>query len=182
MAYKPLIIKSDFEPFVKISKNIKDSDLELHIRDAQEVEFLSWVDDTFYTDLMDNLSTKPELTSLFNDYIKPFLVLGTYYKFLLWHGANISQYGTRQNREDTSDEISDKRRSELLGDIQSRKNAYLNRLKDKLDSDNYTYDDVVYDFFDDCNKRELMPQLNIRQLGKRKFLKQGRGFNGYPKD
>jgi hypothetical protein len=70
---------------------------------------------------MDNLSTKPQLTALFNEYIKPFLVLGSYYRFLLWHGANVSQYGIRQNNEDTSSEVSDKRRAELMGDVQSKK-------------------------------------------------------------
>ena len=91
MAYKPLIIKSDFKAYCPINNNVKDSDLDIHIRDAQDIEFKSWVDDTFYTDLMDNLSSKPELTDLFNDYIKPFLVCGAYYKFLLWHGRNISK-------------------------------------------------------------------------------------------
>lgn len=168
MAYKPLIIKSDFEAYCKLGKNIKDTDLDLHIRDAQDVDFFSWANDDFYTDLMDNLSTKPELTSLFNDYIKPYLVFSAYYKFLLWHGANISQYGTRENSETTSQEITDKRRAELLGDIQSKINVYLNRLKDKLDDDNYTYDSVTYDWFNDCDKKEMKPQLNIRQLGQSK--------------
>ena len=77
MAYKPLIIKSDFDAYCRISKNIKDSELDVHIRDAQEVEFESWVSNEFYTDLMDNLSTKPQLTALFDEYIKPFLVLGS---------------------------------------------------------------------------------------------------------
>jgi len=169
MAYKPLIIKSDFDTYCKLGKNIKDDDLNLHIRDAQDVDFFSWVNDTFYTDLMDNLATKPELTTLFNTYIKPYLVLSAYYKFMLWHGANVSQYGTRQNQEDTSQEVSDKRRSELLGDIQSKINVYLNRLKDKLNDDNYTYDSVVYDWYNNCDKIIARPQLNIRQLGQRKI-------------
>lgn len=182
MAYKPLIIKSDFDAYCRISKNIKDSDLDIHIRDTQEVEFESWVSNAFYTDLMDNLATKPQLTTLFNEYIKPFLVLGAYYRFLLWHGANVSQYGIRQNNEDTSTEVSDKRRAELMGDVQSKKNAYLNKLKDKLFNDNFTYDSVTYDFYDTYDKRELMPEQNIRQLGQRKLIKKGRGFCGYPKD
>ena len=167
MAYKPLIIKSDFSAYCKLGKNITDGDLDLHIRDAQEVDFFSWANDTFYTDLMDNLATKPELTSLFDEYVKPYLVFTAYYKFLLWHGANISQYGVRQNNEGTSEEISDKRRGELLGDIQSKVNVYLNKLKDKLHDDEYTYDGVVYDWFNDCDKIQMKPQLNIRQLGQR---------------
>jgi hypothetical protein len=167
MSYKPLIIKSDFEAFVKLGKNIKDSDLDLHIRDAQDVDFFSWANDTFYSDLINNLSTKPQLTELFNTYIKPYLIFTAYYKFMLWHGANVSQFGTRQNQEDTSQEISDKRRGELLGDIQSKINIYLSRLKDKLKDDDYTYDSVVYDWFNDCDKVQMKPQLNIRQLGQR---------------
>jgi hypothetical protein len=178
MEYKPLIIKSDFAPYCKMGKNISDSDLDLHIREAQEGEFLSWVPDVFYNDLMDNLSTKPGLTTLFNEYIKPFLCISSYYQFVLWNGANVSQYGTRQNTEDSSQEISDKRRAELMGDILSRKNTRLARLKDKLKDDNYTYDSVVYDFNSDCDKKQLKPQLNIRQLGQSKNYKH-RGRYGY---
>ena len=182
MSYKPLIIKSDFEAYCKLGKNIKDSDLDLHIRDAQEIELFSWIPDNMYTDLMDNLSTKPELTDLFNNYIKPFLVVSAYYKFILWHGKNISQYGIRQNTEDTSEEISDKSRAELMADVQAKKNVYLSRLKDTMFDDDYTYDNVVYDFYNDCDKKELQPQLNIRILGGKKHIKKGRGFNGYPQD
>lgn len=178
MSYKPLIIKSDFKHFVKLGKNIKDEDLDLHIRDAQDVDFFSWANDTFYSDLMDNLSTKPELTSLFETYVKPYLIFTAYYKFMLWHGANVSQYGTRQNQENTSQEISDKRRAELLGDIQSKVNVYLNRLKDKLKDDEYTYDGVEYDFCGDPDKKEMKPQLNIRQLGMNKHYKK-RYRHGY---
>lgn len=172
MSYKPLIIKSDFSAYCKLGKNITDADLDLHIRDAQEVDLFSWVNDDFYTDLMDNLSTKPQLTALFNDYVKPYLVLTAYYKFLLWHGANVSQYGVRQNSEGTSEEITDKRRGELLGDIQSKINVYLNKFKDRLHDDNYTYDSVVYDWFGDCDKIQMKPQVNVRQLGQ---------INRYPK-
>ncbi len=69
-----------------------------------------------------------------------------------------------------------------MGDVQSKKNAYLNKLKDKLFNDNFTYDSVQYNFYDSYDKRELMQEQNIRQLGQRKLIKKGRGFCGYPKD
>ena len=179
MEYKPLIIQSDFDSYCRLSNNIKKSELDIPIKDAQ-LELLSWIPDVMYTDLMNNLDSKPELTTLFNEYIKPVLVLTAYYKFILWHGRNISQFGIRQNNEDTSEEISDKARGELMADVQSRKSAYLNVLKDKMDEDNYTYDSVEYNFYASDNKRELRPQLNIRQLGRKRYIKKGRGFNGYP--
>lgn len=58
----------------------------------------------------------------------------------------------------------------------------MNKLKNKMFDDNFTYDGIVYDFYNDCDKHELKNQLNIRQLGERKIIKKGRGFCGYPKD
>ncbi len=182
MAYKPLIIKSDFDIYVKLGKNVKDNDLDQFIRVVQELDLDSWVPANFYTNLKDNLTTMPQLNALFEDYIKPFLVLGAYYRFLLYHGRNISQYGIRQNNEDTSAEISDQVRAALMGDVESQKSGYLNKLKNKMFDDNFTYDGIVYDFYNDCDKHELKNQLNIRQLGERKIIKKGRGFCGYPKD
>ena len=96
-AYKPLVIKSEFRTFCKLGANVgKDSELDSFIKDMQELEFRAIVDEPFYQDLIGDLTSRPELQSFLDTYIKPYLILGAYSKFLLWHGNNISQFGIRK--------------------------------------------------------------------------------------
>lgn len=155
MTYKPLIIKSEFRTYCKLGANVgKDSELDSYIRDMQELEFLPTVDDTFYNDLIGDLSLRPELSNFLNNNIKPYLISGAYEKFLLWHGNNISQFGIRNNNEDTSQQISDRTRGELIADVRRKTNAYQAIFKRELFRADYTFDGVAYTFFDDMYKRE----------------------------
>lgn len=85
-----------------------------------------------------------DLMTFWLEYVKPYFVLSAYSRFLLWHGANITQFGTRQINEDTSTEISDKRRGELMADIRNKINTYLSRLNKKFSSVNGVFDGVTY--------------------------------------
>ncbi len=152
--YKPLVIKSEFAKYVRLSLNISDASIEMHIKDMQELTFKATTDATFYNDLIGSLTSRPELSAFLDTYIKPYLICGAYEKFLLWHGTNINQYGLRQNNEDTSDEISDKRRAEIMADIRSKANAYLSIMQKQLKEDNYTFDGVYYNFCDNPTKQK----------------------------
>ena len=167
--YKPLIIKSEFNKYVKLGANVsKDDTLDIYIKDMQELEFRPTMDDSFYNDLIGDLTSRPELKLFLDDYIKPYLICGAYEKFLLWHGANISQFGLRQNNEDTSDEISDKRRGELLADIRRKTNTYQSIMNRELKVSNYTFDGTIYTFFDDIYKTKSKRNLGIMQVGAKK--------------
>lgn len=171
MSYRPLIKKSDFKIYFKFSDNIKDNEIDLHIRDAQEVEFFSWCDTDFYNDITGTLTNRPQLETLLNNYIKPYLIACSYYKFLLWHGRNVSQFGLRVNNEDTSVELSDKARAELLADVEHKKNIYLNKLTQKIYNDGYLYDGITYTFYDDSNKSNPKNTMRIKQVGRLKLPK-----------
>ena len=167
MSYRPLIIKSEFRTFVKLGANVgKDEEIEMFIRDMQELEFQPIVDDIFYTDVTADLSTRPELQAFLNSYIKPYLVCGSYEKFLLWQGRNVSQFGLRINNEESSVDVGDKARGELMADIRRKTNVYLNIMKRELYKANYTFDGVVYTFYDDCFKKEGKPEFGIKQVGR----------------
>lgn len=167
MAYIPVIQRSDFTGVVKIGVNVKDSDLSSYIKDMQELEFFSWCDDIFYSDVINNGSqtNRPELTTLINEYIKPYLVCGAYHSFLLWHGRTPTQLGLRVENSESSSEISDKGRAELMADVQKKKNIYLLKLKQKMYSDSYTYDDITYTFYDDDFKSNPKPTIGIKRVG-----------------
>lgn len=164
MSYIPLIIKSEFEQYVTMTNNIDDSAIALHIRDAQEIDFISWVDTPFYDKLLSGPGT--QLSSLLNDYIKPYLICLAYHRYLLWCGRSPQRSGLRKAIEESSEEISDKARGELMADIHSKSNAYLNKLKYKLYADRYTYDGVIYTFFDEINKVFPRPKISIKQVGR----------------
>lgn len=168
MSYIPIIQRSDFPQYVKIGVNIKANELDLHIRDMQELEFLGWVDTTFYNDVMNiGVSTsRPELSDLINEYIKPYLVCGAYYKFLLWCGRDATQMGLRVENSESSSDVGDKARAELMADILRKSNAYLSKLKWKLRDVDYTFDNVVYGFYDETNKKEAQVNIGIKKVGK----------------
>lgn len=169
MTYIPLIKPSDFTGYVKLGANVvRGNELDMSIQDMQELEFGSWCDTPFYEDLMNcNATDDPQLYSLLNTHIKPYLVCGAYAKFLLWHGRTINQGGIRQNLSDTDNEISDKARGELMNDIIRKQNIYLNKLKFKLCADNYTYDGITYTFFDELDKTRPHNKITIKQVGKK---------------
>lgn len=111
-------------------------------------------DGDYWICLVDNTDSEPtdintdwhllEIMSFWKEYIKPYFILSAYSRFLLWHGANITQFGTRQINEDTSVEISDKRRGELISDIKGKINIYLSNLNKYFNSVGGIFDGVTY--------------------------------------
>ena len=167
--YKPLVIKSEFRAFVKLGANVgKDAEIDSHIRDMQELEFRSTMDEPFYIDLIGDLSNRPELQDFLDNYIKPYLICGAYEKFLLWHGNNISQFGIRNNTEDTSTEVTDKVKGELLADVRRRTNSYLAIMNRELFLNNYKFDNIQYTFYDDAYKSRSKRNIGMFQVGKLK--------------
>lgn len=149
-----LIDKTDFGTYVKWSSNIPERDVNLHCLDAQEIDARpimplavvsgnNMIDDII-TALTESPVTRPELVSFFNTYLKPFLVCKAYARVLLWHGRNLSQYGLRVNQEDTSTEVSDKARGEMIADAQSKANVYWAKISGNLKVTSYTYDGIIY--------------------------------------
>lgn len=158
-----LIQKSEFKTYVDFSDNIPSKKLDYNINDAQIFDLKPLVPADFYTDLF-SLSARPELTVLLDDYVKPYLICSAFSRYLLWTGRNISQFGIRTNNEDTSTEVSDKARAELIADINNKKSYYWSIFKKKIYDDNYTYDGTTYDFTNDCDVSRPKRNFNIRAV------------------
>lgn len=166
-----LIDKTDFGTYVKFSDNIPARDVDFQCKDAQNFDLypISPVavisGNNLVTDIENNINvspvTRPELISFFDDFVKPFLVCKAYSRFLLWAGRNITQYGLRVNNEDTSTEVTDKARAEMIADINHKANVYLARMQDELNDVELTFDGIVYDF--DC-KTKPRAQTKIRAI------------------
>lgn len=167
MAYIPIIQYSDFTQYVKIGANVDMSELDVHIKDMQELDFLSWADDAFYTDVVTvpYPTTRPKLSAFIEAYVKPYLVCGAYYKFLLWAGRDVTQMGVRVELSESNQDVGDKARAELMADIKGKTNTYLARLTRELEKINYKLDDVTYTFYDDCDKVRPKPSIGIKRVG-----------------
>jgi hypothetical protein len=96
-----------------------------------------------------------ELLNYWNEYIKPLMCAYTIKRFTLWTGANYTQFGIRQNNDETSTEVSGQRRAELLADLNNKVNYYQMKALKRLASVRNTLDGVVYslDSDDICNPR-----------------------------
>lgn len=125
-------------------------------------------DGVYYIALDTNTNSKPpntdweeiELMTFWSEYVKPYFMCCAYYRFLFWHGANVTQYGTRQNNEDTSQELTDKRKGELLADISGKKDIFLARLTKAFNVAQNTFDGVTYTY-DSTDTTELNQGVRI---------------------
>lgn len=105
-----------------------------------------------------------ELYTLFDNHLKPFLICSAFSRYLLWTGRNISQFGIRTNNEDSSTEISDKARAELIADIENQSVYYWSGFLKQIKCDSYTYDGVTYDFNNDCEISRPKRNFKIRAV------------------
>lgn len=157
-----LINKAQFKTYVDFSDNIPDKKIEYHIGDAQLFDLKPLVPDALYTDLF-SLSSRPELQGLLDDQVTPYLICCAFSRFLLWTGRNISQFGIRVNAEDTSTEVSDKARAELIADIENKMAYYLAEFKKALKEADYTFDGTLYNF-DSCEVSKPKRNFKIRAV------------------
>lgn len=106
-----------------------------------------------------------QLGTFFLNYLKPFLVFVSYGNFLLWAGTNLTQYGIVQIDEDTSEQITDQRRAELIANVSKKANVWLSRLKRRMCEVNDTFDAVNYSQTDGNFKVNPRKTFNIRPVG-----------------
>lgn len=168
-----LITKDDFGAYVQWSNNIPAANVDYHCADSQNFDVEPIMPtavvsgNNMLTDIIAALAedpqTKPELIAFYNAYVKPLLVLNAYRRFLLVHGINITQFGSRVNNEETSNEISDKRRAEIMADAESKANVYLAKMTAALKLADYTYDTIVYDY-QDCSTSKPRAKTRIAAI------------------
>lgn len=162
-----LITKADFVNYVNFTTNIEDRILDFHISDAENFDFVPRVPAAFYSEISSQASPADELETFRIGYVVPLLVCFAYKRFLLWQGRSITQYGIRQINEDTSVEVSDKARGELIDDIKSKINVYLTRFYNRLKEVDYTFDGVQYDF-DICARKQIIKVRGVKGFNKPK--------------
>lgn len=152
-----LINKSDFTGIVKMSVNIPDSDVDFHCLDAQRFDLFPIIPDALATALQGTMGT--ELQAFFDNYVKGFLVCKAHARLLLWQGNNVTQFGLVTNREDTSAQITDKQRAELIQSSEHKANVYLAQMTKAMKDANYTFDSVSYEYAACAEKPKVKPKF-----------------------
>lgn len=142
-------------------------------------------DGTYWKCLVENTNSLPatdntnwaelELLTFWTNYIRPYFVASAYKRWLLWHGANATQFGLTEITVENSEKVSDKRRAELLADVNNKAEVYNARMNKEFsdtdgefDGTTYTYDDVDV----------IRPQSGPQILGVGAFNKSKRTYNG----
>lgn len=107
-----------------------------------------------------------ELMNFYEQYLVRFLSFKTCYRFIADHGINITQFGVREMVEDSSREISDRRRGAKLGDLNSKANLAAEKISKALAVAKDTFDGVKYTA-DKGETSRPRPKVNIYQVGGR---------------
>jgi hypothetical protein len=132
--------------------------------------------ETYYAALASNTDSQPpssdwqanELMNFYAEYLLPFIAYSFYYRFIAYHGVKITQAGLKQLVDDTSINVSDKMRGEMLGDIKSKLNVWTGKISKKLNDVYYTFDGVQY--LPEIGKHtHLRPQIKVYALGARNY-------------
>lgn len=85
-----------------------------------------------------------ELMTFWGEYVKKYFAACVYYRLMLWQGVNVTQYGVVNVTEETSQQISDKQRGDIMADIRGKRDIYLARLNKKFSDVGGEFDGVTY--------------------------------------
>lgn len=131
----------------------------------------------FYKAIASNTDSQPpsanwedfELMNFYEEYLQPLLAYSAFYRFVAYHGLNLTQFGATKpvDPDGTFESISATERASILGDVNSKKNVWDLKCSKKLNAVAYTFDGVVYTV-DDGESSRIKIRPKIFQLGGRK--------------
>lgn len=148
-----LINKTDFTPrnFVKFSQNIREDQIEPYIFAAQENDLRPRIGDDLTVALFaSSESESPEHFAFLNNFVKRFLVLASYYRFMASHGINVTQFGVSKTADpqNTFDQVAPQDRAIILRQTAADLNTALARMM----AQNFVFDGVDYGKSDKAKK------------------------------
>jgi len=107
----------------------------------------------YYKALSVNTNSEPpsikwgslELMNFHSEFLIPFIAYHFYYRFVAYHGVNVTPFGLRTPVEETSQPIDNNTRGLILADMNNKINMQIALINKKLDDVKYTFDGVKYD-------------------------------------
>lgn len=167
------ITLSDIQSVAQITLNIEDRLIDFHIDAVRKLNLdailgdalLDAIDDAFGDSV-----TYPETFAFFTDYVKPYWSLSAYVRFLGVHGANVTQFGITNANDPrgTFTQASDQQRANMLRQAENDRKVYKQKIVDRLEAVDYTFDGVQYQEQDSLDRvnRYVNP---IKKKQKRAF-------------
>ena len=144
----PQLSKSDLAEIVEqFTTNIEDRLIMPHIQKTIEIGFVQIVPQALINAILAvqfNTSTKPELLAFYDNYFKQVWAYLAYVRFFTWHGRNITQFGLVSINDETTTQITDKTRGELINNIEHDSQVYMTRMLNELKESNYTFDSISF--------------------------------------
>lgn len=128
------ITKVDITRYADFTVNIPDSKVDFQINDAALMDVAPVVG----TLLFERIKALPEVGEMdaidagFWMRLVPFWAMCAYKRLFALHGVDVAQAGVVQPRGQDYEQISDKRRGEILGAIRSKVVFYQNALEDYM--------------------------------------------------
>jgi len=140
------ITKADFAKYVDIPANLPASKLTRFITDAATFNLEPAFNSTkLYRAIVDtDIIADSALDEFFQKYVVPFWVYAAFCQFELRHGIDVTQAGMKEHTDSNSENISDKRREELLASDRAKMNVYKSRLLKELERQSRTFDNEQY--------------------------------------
>lgn len=117
------------------------------------------------TDLAPDWEVSP-LGTFWLNYVKPWAVYEIASDFYLWHGINTTQFGLRENYEETSTSVSGDVRAALIHSIKNKAKVFKAKMLNYLCDEDWTIDGTVYTI--DCTDYKSSNIFQIRAVGTRK--------------
>lgn len=166
----PLITKADLPAYVQFSTNIEDRLVNFHTTNAQVYDLEVRLGAELYNDLIllptvpPAPDTRAQLRSFYENYVKRYLALNVYCRFMAEHGTNITQYGVTQLGDPggTFTQATEERRAIFLKQYRSDMDVAMTRMFNRLKDVNYTFDSISYDK-EKSEKKKSLPISSIRR-------------------
>ncbi len=140
------LTKEDFAKYVDIPANLPVSKLTRFISDAAVFDLEPALNSgKLYNALIESIITPySALDDFFQKFVKPYWVYCAFCNFELRHGVDVTQAGMKVHLAQDSENVTDKRRSELLSDDRSKANVWKSKLLKELELQSRTFDSEYY--------------------------------------
>lgn len=143
----PTLTVADFSQYVDIPANLPPSKLNRHIELAKTLDVRPLLDSQKLYNVLfvgDFITPASALDDFYQNYVKPYWIFAAFVRFELKHGADITQAGLKEHTSDNSENVSDKRRSDILSRDHSDANVYKSMMLRELENQRRTFDNEEY--------------------------------------
>jgi len=156
----------DFKDRADITENIQTQKLKTWLGVVQEKYAIKILCDAFYNEILDQIEADSLTTSntALLPFLKDYLIFKVYKRYILGAGVLTTTAGLRVQSDDTTEQISDVRMGELIGQANGDANYYQDTLVNFLTCNKNDYP-VWRDSQCGCGKKRTFKVNNFSKIG-----------------